>query len=91
MWEEQRILPHLFFEQCQKISPANPQYGNGFWHNRERRLISGAPEDTYFMNGYRSNRCYVLPSLDMVVARCGTGPAQWPESKMLGEIVAAIG
>jgi CubicO group peptidase (beta-lactamase class C family) len=90
IWKNERVLPDLFFEKTFLDGSINPQYGYGFWINYDNRLIPSAPEDTYFMNGYRSNRCYIIPSLDMVVARCGTGPAQWNESKMLGDLVTAV-
>jgi hypothetical protein len=40
--------------------------------------------------GYRSNKCYVIPSLDLVVARIGSGPVTWDEQLLLGGIVGAI-
>lgn len=89
-WEGERILPEWFIQRIYLVEVANPYYGNGFWKNYDRRLILNAPEDTYFMNGYRSNRCYVIPSMEMVISRCGTGPAQWNEGKLLGEIVASV-
>ena len=90
IWGNERILPEWFFRQISLVEAANPCYGNGFWKNHDRRVIPNAPEDTYFMNGYRSNRCFIIPSLDLVVSRCGTGPAQWNEGKLLGDIVSAI-
>ena len=36
------------------------------------------------------NRCYVIPSLDLVVARVGTGPIRWDESHFIGAVVAAV-
>jgi len=90
MWNETLVLPNLFFQKLQEKNEVNANYGNGFWKNTNHRFISNAPEDTYFMRGYRANRCYVIPSLDMVVTRCGTGPAQWDEEKLLGEIINSI-
>jgi CubicO group peptidase (beta-lactamase class C family) len=90
IWENEQILPPEFLEICSQGSEINPHYGSGFWVNYNQRLVANAPEDTFFMNGYRSNRCYVIPSLDLVVARCGTGPAQWNEPKMLGDVLAAM-
>jgi CubicO group peptidase (beta-lactamase class C family) len=89
-WAGERILPKPFFDQVARENPVNPRYVNGFWKNHDRRLILGAPEDTYYMNGFRSNRCYIIPSLDLVISRCGTGPAQWHEGKMIEEVLASI-
>lgn len=40
--------------------------------------------------GYLALRCYIMPSLDLVVARVGTGPATWDEPGPIGSVVAAI-
>lgn len=90
VWENEQIIPDIFFEQNLKGRHSNPNYGYGFWINNDKRLIPKAPEDAYFMNGYRSNRCYIIPSLELVVARCGTGPAQWNEGKLLGDLITAL-
>jgi hypothetical protein len=50
----------------------------------------GLPRDTIALSGYRSNRCYVIPSLDLVVARVGSGPATWDEEGLIGSIVEAV-
>jgi hypothetical protein len=42
------------------------------------------------MSGFRSNRCYIVPSLDLVVARVGSGPATWDEQGLIGRIVEAV-
>lgn len=40
--------------------------------------------------GYRSNKCYVVPSLDLVVARVGSGPSTWEEQGLIGGVVDGI-
>lgn len=90
IWDGKRILPELFFRQLWQKNKINQNYRNGFWMNTKERQIPSVPEDAYFMKGYRSNRCYIIPSLNLVVVRCGTGPAQWDEGKMLGDIVSSI-
>ena len=40
--------------------------------------------------GYDSNRCYVVPSKDMVVVRVGAGPNQWNEQLLISSILDAI-
>jgi len=39
---------------------------------------------------HRSNRCYIVPSLDLVVARVGSGPPTCDEQGLIGGIVGAI-
>ncbi len=90
MWSGERILPASLFKKIEETPRVNPRYGIGFWKNTDQRLIQNAPGDTYFMNGFRSNRCYVIPSLKMVVTRAGSGPAQWNEHKFLGDILGSI-
>jgi hypothetical protein len=48
------------------------------------------PKDAFALSGYRCNRCYVVPSLDLVVARVGSGPAAWEENALIGGIVDTI-
>lgn len=91
VWEQESILPAGYIAQAGVASQSiNPGYGLGFWTNNKKRFLPDVPEDMYFMKGYRSNRCYIIPSLDLVVARCGTGPTNWDDGKLIGEIVEAI-
>jgi hypothetical protein len=48
------------------------------------------PTDAFAAMGYMSNRRYVVPSLDLAVARVGAGPGAWDEGGLIGGIVAAI-
>ena len=53
----------------------NPFYGYTWWVNTNGSRWPGLPEDAFALMGYRANYCCVIPSLDLVVARTGTGPA----------------
>ena len=68
----------------------NPAYGYTWWVNTAGTHWPGLPRDGFALAGYRSNRCYVIPSLDLVVARVGSGPPTWDEQALIGGIVAAI-
>jgi hypothetical protein len=46
------------------------------------------PRAAFALEGFRPNRCYIIPSLDLVVARVGSGPPTWDEG-LIGKIVAA--
>jgi hypothetical protein len=48
------------------------------------------PTPMFALEGYRANRCYSIPSLDLVVARVGSGPATWDEVGLISSVVAAI-
>ena len=43
-------------------------YGYTFWIHDEWENV---PEDAFASHGYNINDCYVVPSLDLVVARVG--------------------
>jgi CubicO group peptidase (beta-lactamase class C family) len=52
--------------------------------------IPGESKDAFALLGYRCNCCYVVPSLDLVVARVGSGPAAWEGDALIGGIVETI-
>ncbi len=68
----------------------NSAYGYTWWVNSEGTSWSDLPRDAFALRGYNANRCYVIPSLDLVVARVGSGPVGWNEQAFIGDIVAAI-
>ena len=43
----------------------------------------------FALEGHCCNRCYVVPSLDLVVARIGSGPVRWDEQAFIGAVVSA--
>lgn len=44
----------------------------------------------FAMSGFHSNRCYLVPSQDLVVVRVGSGPATWAENDLIRGILRAI-
>ena len=58
--------------------------------DNRRAVWPALPRDMFALEGYRANRCYIIPSLDLVVARVGSGPATWDEGGLIGSVVAAI-
>jgi hypothetical protein len=44
----------------------------------------------FALEGYNSNRCYVVPSQDLVVVRIGAGPNQWNEQSLISGVLDAI-
>jgi hypothetical protein len=68
----------------------NPAYGYTWWVNTKGARWPGLPRDMFALEGYRTNRCYIIPSLDLVVARVGSGPTTWDEPGLIGSVVAAI-
>jgi CubicO group peptidase (beta-lactamase class C family) len=51
-------------------------YGYNWWTNGFRingsRIWPGAPDDLYAALGFNTNRCFIIPSWNMVITRGGT-------------------
>lgn len=90
-WGDRQIVPRWWVELATRTSqPHNPDYGFLWWVNTAGTKWPALPRDAYAAIGYRSNRCYVIPSLDLVVARVGTGPVAWDEQELIGSVVRAV-
>ena len=75
LWDGRRIVSKDWIATATVPSqPFNPHYGYGMWVNTTGTLWPQAPPDAFAMMGFRGNRCWVVPSLDLVIARVGTGP-----------------
>ena len=68
----------------------NPDYGYGMSVNTRGGQWPALPTDAYALLGFASNRCYVVPSLDLVVIRLDYGPVAWDDSAFIGPIAAAV-
>ena len=89
-WQGEQIIPHSWVDLSTKTSQEfNPAYGYTWWVNTTGARWPNLPRDMYALEGYRSNRCYVIPSQDLVVARIGSGPPTWDEEGLIGSIVSA--
>ncbi len=90
-WNGVPVLPRWWMEVATRSSQAlNPRYGYTWWVNTTGTHWPALPRDAFALAGYRSNRCYVVPSLDLVVARVGSGPPTWDESLLIGGVVEAV-
>ena len=91
MWNGQQLIPRWWMHLATQTSQdLNPGYGYTWWVNTKGACWSGLPRDAFALMGYRSNKCYIIPSLDLVVARVGSGPSTWDEQGLIGGIVEAI-
>jgi CubicO group peptidase (beta-lactamase class C family) len=99
VWEGQPLVPRWWIELATQTSQdLNPSYGYTWWVNTRDTRWPGIPRDAFALEGFRTNRCYVVPSLDLVVARVASGPprpgpdlpADWDEQRFLENILAAI-
>jgi CubicO group peptidase (beta-lactamase class C family) len=90
-WQGKQLIPQWWMELATQTSQdLNPSYGYTWWVNTRGTYWSFLPSDTFALMGYRCNKCYVIPSLDLVVARVGSGPATWDEQVLIGGIAEAV-
>jgi len=68
----------------------NPSYGYTFWVNTDGALWPTVPRDAFAFRGFTVSRCYVVPSLDLVVVRLGYAPPNWGEETLLPAVVGAV-
>jgi len=90
-WNGRQVLPSWWIELATRRSQSfNPHYGYNWWVNTEGTMWQGVPRDAFAASGFLSNRCYVIPSLDLVVARVGSGPSEWREGNLIRSVVDAV-
>lgn len=90
-WAGREVVPAGWIDTATAPSQElNPSYGYGFWTNAKRTYAPQLRPDTFLAAGYRGQRCYVVPSLDLVVVRVATGPAAWPEPLLIHRVQAAV-
>jgi CubicO group peptidase (beta-lactamase class C family) len=90
-WGEKQIVPHWWIELATRSSQKiNPNYGYTCWVNTSGVLWPTAPRDAFAFRGFTASRLYVVPSLDLVVARFGYAPQNWGEDNLLPAVLAAV-
>jgi len=90
-WEGKQIVPGWWIDLATRSSQElNRNYGYTFWVNTDGTHWSATPRDAFAFQGYGSNRCYVVPSLDLVVVRLGYAPPVLPDNAILPAVVNAI-
>ena len=91
VWEGEQLVPPWWTELATRSTQKlNPNYGYGWWVNTEGTQWPSVPKDAFALMGYASSRCYIVPSLDLVVARVGFKPSNWPEGELLPGVVASM-
>lgn len=97
VWDGKQLIPAWWMELATKTSQSmNPNYGYTWWVNSEGTswpnlpMMAGLPRDAFALRGYNANNCYVIPSLDLVVARVGMGPVGWNDQGLIGAITDTI-
>lgn len=83
-WDGQQLVPEWWLDRStQPSQELNPNYGLAWWVNARDTNWPGMPRDMFSLSGYRYNRGYVIPSLDLVIARVGSGPAINPDPRVV--------
>ena len=91
LWKENQIVPESWVDLATRSSQdLNRSYGYTFWVNTSGARWPSAPKDAFAFMGYASNRCYIVPSLDLVVVRLGYAPPNWPEDALLPAVLGSI-
>lgn len=90
-WHDRQVVPREWVGQATRPSQTlNASYGLAWWTNGNGTLWPDLPRDAFACLGLHCNACYVVPSLDLVVARTGNGPVSWPTDGLLGKVIAAV-
>ena len=91
VWNGEQLISRWWIDLATRTSQdLNPSYGYTWWVNTRGTCWPGIPRDAFALSGYRSNRCYIIPSLDLIVARVGSGPPSWDEQEFIEGIVSAV-
>lgn len=90
-WAGRQLVPEWRHAVATRASQdLNPHYGYTWWVNSEGSMWPDLPRDAFALAGYASSRCFVVPSLDLVVARVGTGPPAGGEQDLIEGVVNAV-
>ena len=90
-WAGRQVVPADWVALATRPSQAhNPSYGLTWWVNASRRRWPSLPADAFAALGLHGNGCYVIPSLDLVVARTANGPISWADDGFIGRVAGAI-
>jgi CubicO group peptidase (beta-lactamase class C family) len=90
-WEGRQLVPEWWIDLATRSSQnLNRSYGYTFWVNTDGAQWPTAPRDAFAFKGYAANRCYVIPSLDLVVVRVGYTPPNWAEDALLPAILESV-
>ncbi|OED39982.1 serine hydrolase [Chromatiales bacterium (ex Bugula neritina AB1)] len=90
-WKDEQIIPRWWCELATRSSqPFNPEYGYSWWVNTTQTRWPALPADAFALQGHNTNCCYVIPSLDLVVVKIGSGPTRWNEGDFITGVIECI-
>ncbi len=88
-WAGKQIVPAGYYDFAWAATAEKSDYGAQWWvypHHKD------APRDLVQCAGFRNNHGYIVPSLDLVFVRVGSGDQYAPdfESELVKRVIAAI-
>ncbi len=90
-WDETQVIPAAIVTQATQWAGLPNFSGLGWWVNRRpdgTKVLPRAPEDTFWGLGAGGQLLLVIPSLDLIVVRNGTGlPANTDVLKQMEKLV----
>ena len=90
-WKRKQLVSKKVINKLiSKSQNLNPNYGYQTWINTNGQRWINLPKNMYALEGYNSNRCYVLPSQKLIVTRLGAGPSEWNEQNFINNIFNSL-
>ncbi|HEX3178342.1 MAG TPA: serine hydrolase [Methylomirabilota bacterium] len=65
-WDDRRLLPEGWVDECRRPCALNPEYGLLWWLNTDRRQFPSASERCFAARGAGSNLIWIDPDHDLV-------------------------
>lgn len=85
VWDGRRILPEGWVERATTPTDANPGYGYmQWWMNDDGERLPSAPASSYYASGGSSNRLWIDPKHDLVLA------VRWIDGDRLDSLLELI-
>lgn len=89
-WDGTQVISQEWVQDSTRPSQLrNPFYGYLWWLNT-LQVMPDVPGDAYAAMGLNERRIYVVPSLDLVVVRLGSGEPSWSDNTFLGLVSGSV-
>ena len=90
-WKGRQLVPAEWLRLATRSSQEiDDRYGYSWWVNTHGSMWDAAPRDAFAAMGFAGNKCYVIPSLDLVVVRIADGPMPWNDGPFIEKIIDAM-
>lgn len=90
VWMGTRILPEGWVKfTSTPAKGSDGAYGAFFWLNKNKTLPD-VPEDTYFCDGFKGQRVYIIPSKDLVIVRLGFSSKGLDFNRFVSSVIGTL-